>query len=109
LANLFELTPIINSIKDNYISIEAIQQHHLESLVEKHLSNYILKIFLDYKYEKANDNDQLEGVMQLTDSIFARKQERKDYVTSDKIRTHLQQLGILLKDEKDGNMSYTLE
>jgi len=33
---------------------------------------------------------------------------RKDYATSDKIRNQLQELGIVLKDEKDGGVSYTL-
>jgi cysteinyl-tRNA synthetase len=32
---------------------------------------------------------------------------RKDYSTSDKIRNQLLQLGIVLKDEKDGGVSYT--
>jgi cysteinyl-tRNA synthetase len=33
---------------------------------------------------------------------------KKDYATSDKIRNQLLQLGIVLKDEKDGGVSYTL-
>jgi cysteinyl-tRNA synthetase len=32
---------------------------------------------------------------------------RKDYATSDKIRNQLLQLGIVLKDEKDGGVSYS--
>jgi len=32
---------------------------------------------------------------------------KKDYVTSDKIRNQLLQLGIVLKDEKDGGISYS--
>ena len=32
---------------------------------------------------------------------------RKDYATSDKIRNQLQQLGVVLKDEKDGGVSYS--
>jgi cysteinyl-tRNA synthetase len=32
---------------------------------------------------------------------------KKDYATSDKIRNQLLTLGIALKDEKDGNMSWT--
>ena len=34
---------------------------------------------------------------------------KKDFAISDKIRNQLQQLGILLKDEKDGGMSWTIE
>jgi cysteinyl-tRNA synthetase len=32
---------------------------------------------------------------------------RKDFATSDKIRNQLTAMGIQLKDEKDGSMSYT--
>jgi len=32
---------------------------------------------------------------------------KKDYATSDAIRSRLLQLGIALKDEKDGNISYS--
>jgi cysteinyl-tRNA synthetase len=34
---------------------------------------------------------------------------RKDFATSDQIRNRLAEAGILLKDEKDGSVSYTLE
>ncbi len=32
---------------------------------------------------------------------------KKDYATSDKIRNQLTGLGIILKDEKDGSISYS--
>jgi cysteinyl-tRNA synthetase len=32
---------------------------------------------------------------------------RKDFATSDKIRNQLMDMGIQLKDEKEGEMSYT--
>jgi len=32
---------------------------------------------------------------------------KKDYATSDKIRNQLLQLGVVLKDEKDGRVSYS--
>jgi cysteinyl-tRNA synthetase len=43
--------------------------------------------------------------------IDIRKEARskKDFATSDKIRNQLQQFGILLKDEKDGSISWTIE
>ena len=34
---------------------------------------------------------------------------KKDYATSDRIRNELQALGIQLKDEKDGNISYVIK
>ena len=42
--------------------------------------------------------------------ITLRKEARakKDWATSDKIRNQLLEVGIQLKDEKDGNMSWSL-
>jgi cysteinyl-tRNA synthetase len=47
--------------------------------------------------------------MSLLIDIRKEAKQKKDYATSDKIRNQLQQLGILLKDEKDGSMSYSVE
>jgi len=107
LANLFELAPIINSIKDKHISIEDISSPTIKLL--KTSFKLYLEDILGLQGEQVNDNGQLDGVMQLLIDIRKEAKSRKDYVTSDKIRNHLQQLGILLKDEKDGNMSYTFE
>jgi cysteinyl-tRNA synthetase len=42
-------------------------------------------------------------------SIRKEARARKDWATSDKIRNQLAEAGILLKDEKDGNMSWTVK
>jgi cysteinyl-tRNA synthetase len=34
---------------------------------------------------------------------------RKDWATSDEIRNKLAEAGVMLKDDKDGTMSYTIE
>jgi cysteinyl-tRNA synthetase len=34
---------------------------------------------------------------------------KKDFVTSDRIRNELTALGVFLKDEKDGGMSYSIQ
>jgi len=47
-------------------------------------------------------------VVQLLMQMRKDAKARKDYATSDKIRNELKDIGILLKDEKDGSMSYTL-
>jgi cysteinyl-tRNA synthetase len=45
--------------------------------------------------------------MQLLIDIRKEAKSKKDYATSDKIRNQLLTLGIALKDEKDGGMSWT--
>ena len=55
------------------------------------------------------DNIKLQGVMQLLIDIRKEAKDKKDFTTSDKIRNQLAQLGISLKDEKDGSMSWAIE
>ena len=47
--------------------------------------------------------------MQLLIDIRKGAKEKKDYATSDKIRNQLSALGIALKDEKGGEMSWSVE
>lgn len=107
LANMFELVPVINSMKDKTIRVSALSGKTFE-LLQKQMKIFIEDIF-GLKSITAADNEQLQGVMQLLIDIRKEARSRKDFVTSDKIRNQLQQLGILLKDEKDGNMSWTIE
>jgi cysteinyl-tRNA synthetase len=106
LANIFELVPVINGIKDKHISAAALSGDTIRQLQQK-LKIYIEDIF-GLKNEIAGDDGKLDGVLQVLITMRKEAKNRKDYVTSDKIRNELASLGILLKDEKDGSMSYTL-
>jgi cysteinyl-tRNA synthetase len=106
LANMFELAPIINGIKDKHIGPDAISAETL-GLLKSKMKVYLEDIF-GLKMEKAG-GDKLEGVVELLINIRKEARSKKDFVTSDKIRNELQVLGIQLKDEKDGNMSFSIE
>jgi cysteinyl-tRNA synthetase len=107
LANMFELAPVINSIKDKIIPITALSKQTHESL-QKQFSVYIENI-LGLKSVSEADNIKLQGIMQLLIDIRKEAKKKKDFVTSDKIRNQLSQLGISIKDEKDGEMSWSIE
>jgi cysteinyl-tRNA synthetase len=47
-------------------------------------------------------------VIQLLIEIRKDAKSRKDFATSDKIRNQLISMGIQIKDEKDGEVSYSL-
>ena len=59
--------------------------------------------------ESPLENDMLGGILDLLIEVRREAKTKKDYATSDKIRRQLQQVGIALKDEKDGLMSYSFE
>ena len=104
LAGMFELVPVINSIKDGLIRIDAISSSTLELMQQK------FKAFLEdvfgLKSTTDNDNGAMSGVMQLLIDIRKEAKSKKDFATSDKIRDQLSSLGIEIKDEKEGGMSW---
>lgn len=107
LANMFELVPVINSMKDKTIPVVALTKETF-SLLQQQMKVYIEDI-LGLKNISEADNAKFKGVMDLLVEIRKEARSRKDFATSDKIRNQLQGLGILLKDEKDGSISWTIE
>jgi cysteinyl-tRNA synthetase len=106
LANMFELVSVINSIKDKHIAADAISASTIAEL-QKKLKTFVEDIF-GLTHERSGDDGKLDGVLQLLIDIRKEAKSRKDFVTSDKIRNELTALGVQLKDEKDGGMSYTI-
>ncbi|HEV7781480.1 MAG TPA: cysteine--tRNA ligase [Chitinophagaceae bacterium] len=107
LANMFEIVPVINSMKDRTIPVSALSKETFDLLRSK-LKTWIEDI-LGLKGISEADNSKLQGVMQLLIDIRKEAKNKKDFVTSDKIRNQLTALGITLKDEKSGDMSWTVE
>jgi cysteinyl-tRNA synthetase len=104
LANMFEMAPVINSIKDGLIKPDAISHSTLQSM--KDAFKVFLEDIMGLQNVSATDNETFNGVMQLLIDIRKEAKLKKDFVTSDKIRNQLTELGIQLKDEKGGEMSW---
>ena len=103
LANMFEIVPVINSIKDGLIKTDAISSSTLKKLKES-FSVYLEEI-LGLK-DSSENSAQFSGIMDLLTDIRKEARSKKDFFTSDKIRNQLVALGIEMKDEKDGNISW---
>ena len=104
LGSMFELVPVINSIKDGLIQADAIATATL-SLLQQKFKAYLEDVF-GLKNSSAN-NEVLAGVMDLLIEIRKESKTKKDFATSDKIRNQLAAIGINLKDEKGGEMSWS--
>jgi cysteinyl-tRNA synthetase len=104
IANMFEIAPIINSLKDGLISFDAISASTLQKMKDS------FQVFLEDVFGLMNINDQnnelLNPIMQLLLDIRKEAKANKDFATSDKIRNQLTQLGILIKDDKEGNTTW---
>jgi cysteinyl-tRNA synthetase len=107
LANMFELAPVINSIKDGLIKADAISFTSILKLQQAF--QIYLEDILGLKSTAVNSNGALGGVMELLIDIRKEAKSKKDFATSDKIRNQLTALGINLKDEKGGEMSWSAQ
>lgn len=106
IARLFDLAPTINSIKAGQIKADVISDEILALL--KATFHDFMEIILGLQSLKEADNSKLDGVLQLVIEMRKDARTRKDYATSDKIRDTLGAIGIQLKDEKDGSVSYAI-
>jgi cysteinyl-tRNA synthetase len=107
LANMFELVPVINSIKNGQLNSNCLSRETY-TLLKGYFKNYLEDIF-GLKEEIVADNQKLDGVLELLIDIRKEAKTKKDYNTSDKIRNQLLHMGISLKDDKDGGVSYSLD
>ena len=104
LANMFELVPTINAIKNKQLDANVLGKEVI-ALMQKKFKTYLEDIF-GLKAED-NQNEQIDGIIQLLINIRKEAKAKKDFVTSDTIRNELTKLGVQLKDEKDGSISYS--
>ena len=98
IAHLFDGLRIINLVHDGK---ETLSKTDLEQL--KHIYHNFTFDILGLKDEK--NQNQMELVTGLVNHILELRQQaklNKDYATSDKIRNILTDLGIEVKDRKDG-------
>lgn len=106
LAHLFELSGIVNSL-GKQIPFELINAQVLESLKET-FKLYLEDIFGLQPLVRM-DNNKLDAVMQMVINMRKEAKLQKNYSLSDQIRNELSHVGIHLKDEKNGEMSYSIE
>lgn len=104
LANLFEMVPIINSMKDGIILVDAVSGQTLQ-LLKNAFEIYVFEIL--GLLDESETTPQFEGIMDLLIDIRKEAKSKRDFSTSDKIRNQLSSLGIEMKDEKDGSISWS--
>ncbi len=103
LGNMFELVPVINSIKDGLINADAVSPATL-ALLQQKFKAYLEDVF--GLKNTSSESGKLDEVMSLLIEIRKEARAKRDFATSDKIRSQLASIGISLKDEKGGEMSW---
>ena len=95
IAELFDIARIINSIHDGKTNISETDLEKLRSLTKAYIEDV-----LGLKDDLQATND-LVPVMDFILKIRKEAKENKDYLTSDKIRIGLNEIGFQLKDGKE--------
>ncbi len=96
IAELFEAVRIINTVYDGAAKISAVELDKLKTL----MNDFVFDVF-GLKDEESS-NVGLNSVLEMVIALRKEAKENKDYATSDKIRIGLQEMGIQLKDSKEG-------
>ena len=107
IANLFELAPVMNGIKGGQIAASALSAATLQLM--KDTFHIFLEEILGMKPLAVAQSNKMDQVLSLLIEIRADAKKRKDFATSDQIRNKLTEAGVIIKDEKDGTVSYTIE
>ncbi|NLR59946.1 cysteine--tRNA ligase [Chitinophaga polysaccharea] len=108
LANLFETTSVVNSLKGGQIKMHEISETTFR-LLQETWKTYLVNILGIRQETITGEDNKLDGVLQMLIEMRKEAKSRKDYATSDKIRNELLAIGVQLKDEKDGTVSYSLQ
>ncbi len=99
IAQLFEGVRIINAIDAGKETISANDLNLLKNLFDDFLFD-ILGLQMD---ESSTNSDVVDNLMNLLLSLRQEAKNNKDYATSDAIRDKLVQMGITIKDSKEGS------
>ena len=99
LSHLFDAVKIINGVKDGGLKLNPSDKEALSSLYDD-----ILTDVLGLRDESAADGNGnlVSGLMDMIIEMRKGAKENKDWATSDRIRDSLKNLGIQIKDTKDG-------
>ncbi len=104
IAKLFDAVKHINLIKEGSETITEEDRIVLENTMH----SFVFDVLgLENKSSSDVDSEKLGGVVELLIQLRKEARENKDFATSDKIRDQLAELGIQLKDSKDGT-TYSL-
>jgi cysteinyl-tRNA synthetase len=100
IAHLFDGVKMINSVKAGTESISATDLAELKSFY--HSVVFDILGLKEEKKDSSGSNEVLAGTMELLIQLRKEAKANKDWATADKIRNELNELGIEMKDTKDG-------
>jgi cysteinyl-tRNA synthetase len=98
IAYLFEGVKIINQIKEGKASLTS---EDLETL-KTTMNSFVFDVLGLMNEAAQNNSEKINGVVELLIKLRKEARENKDWALSDQIRDELVEIGIQLKDGKEG-------
>lgn len=107
LAVLFEMAARINDFKSGNTSLNKVGKDVFEQF--KTTYQAFVRDVLGLREENEQNNDLLDGTIKILIELRKKARLDKNFALSDKIRDDLKQVGVQLKDGKDGTIDYVIE
>lgn len=98
IAHLFEGVKVINQIKERKASLTS---EDLETL-KITMNSFVFDVLGLMNEAAQNNSEKINGVVELLIKLRKEARENKDWALSDQIRDELVEIGIQLKDGKEG-------
>ena len=99
IAHLFEASKLVNQIKDNSASLNS---EDLE-LLKQTMNDFTFDVLGLVNVAKEDSSaDKLSGAVEILIELRNQARQNKDFALSDKIRDDLAEVGIQLKDNREG-------
>tara|TARA_B110000114_G_C15054575_1_gene382679 strand:+ start:54 stop:1532 length:1479 start_codon:yes stop_codon:yes gene_type:complete len=98
IAHLFEGVKVINQIKEGKASLTS---EDLETL-KTTMTDFVFDVLGLMNESAQNNSEKINGVVELLIKLRKEARENKDWGLSDQIRDELVEIGIQLKDGKEG-------
>jgi cysteinyl-tRNA synthetase len=107
LAVLFEMSSRINDMQSGTIAVGSISAEVFNEFKNTYIG--MMQDVLGFRGEASGDTGLLEGVIGVLIELRKKAKIDRNYALSDKIRDDLKAAGVILKDGKDGSMTFEIE
>lgn len=107
LAVLFEMSSRINDFKSGNLPWNDVDPAVFDHFKQTYIR--FMEDVLGLREEAEHNHEMLNGIIQVLIELRKKAREDKNFALSDRIRDDLKKLGVQLKDEKDGEITFAIE
>jgi cysteinyl-tRNA synthetase len=107
LAVLFEMSSRINDMKSGNLPMSKVDPAVFDTFKKTYVG--FMEEVLGLQEETTSDDKLLHGTIRVLIELRKKARVDKNFALSDKIRDDLKEIGVQLKDGKDGEITYSIE